>query len=90
MVGLFLVLTAQASLTAAATDTSDASTSGAMQGNLRIHLQGSLPSNSCCAAETDLKQAGSIIGFDSRVNERERGWARCPRIQSNSSVPALS
>ena len=41
-VGLFLVLTAQAGLTAAATDTSDASTSGALQGKVRIHLRGSL------------------------------------------------
>lgn len=41
-VGLFLVLAAQAGLTAAATDSSDAITSAALQGKVRIHLRGSV------------------------------------------------
>jgi hypothetical protein len=39
-VSVFLVLAAQAGLSAAASDTSDASTSGALQGKVRIHLRG--------------------------------------------------
>lgn len=41
-VSLFLVVAVQAGWTAAATGTSDASSSGSMQGKVRIHLQGSL------------------------------------------------
>jgi hypothetical protein len=39
-VSLFLVLAAQAGLSAAVSNTSDASTSGALQGKVRIHLRG--------------------------------------------------
>ena len=34
--------------------------------------------NSCCASETDLKQDGSIIGFDSRVERERKGMGEMP------------
>ena len=41
-----------------------------------LHLR--RDANGCCAAETDLKQAGSIIGFDSRVERERKGMGKMP------------
>jgi hypothetical protein len=72
-VGLFLVLTAQVGLTAAATDTSDASTSGALQGNVRIHLQGSLSGPQFAAVARGRFTASGAISDRGRFVDKFEG-----------------